>query len=378
MVWGTMDYLSFVSGLGLLTLAIISINLNQSKDALLPWKWLARFSLICAVDEWLELISTGFGKGSFYASIGTAFDCLGLLCLIEFGRIGLSSARGRKSSRLIYIPILILLYLDALLEPYNITFLSKQGLGILAGIWASYAVYYTASGVSWNIRRSLYTLAVGIGLYGILTTLSAPQIQYYPVPFNTFLKDPRLVLELLRTVMTLCAAIAIWAYTHSPKRSAYGAETPTKVPTIIAPILLVVIILCGWLLTDLVGRRTDESFRGNLLARTLTAASAIDPLQVIAIKDDIADLSLPSYTRVCRQLKVIHEANRDCQYIYIMALHHNQITFLAESGRSDGTGNTPPGYIYQEEPQNFTHLSYENWPLSKGLYRIVGESGFQV
>ncbi len=111
---------------------------------------------------------------------------------------------------------------------------------------------------------------------------------------------------------------------------------------------MVAIAFCGELTCYQAGRQRDGQLRRQLLKRTQLASCALNFQQVQSLTGTEDDLGSDSYQRLKEQLISMRLADRDCRFIYLLALREGKVIFLIDSEPPSSDDYSAPGDPYDE------------------------------
>jgi hypothetical protein len=132
--------------------------------------------------------------------------------------------------------------------------MSRYFLGFSSAYLASRVIYAFAREETQG-KRPLIALSLFIGLYAVFTGLVVPKAGFFPaslVNTESFFYTFSVPVELIRGIMALCAAMAIWTYSAIPPEEKHIPTYAIRfVPTkwMIA-MTLVLFISAGWVFTN--------------------------------------------------------------------------------------------------------------------------------
>jgi diguanylate cyclase (GGDEF)-like protein/PAS domain S-box-containing protein len=105
----------------------------------------------------------------------------------------------------------------------------------------------------------------------------------------------------------------------------------------------------GWWFTGFVERTGDRIERERVQALAVTAAAALDPADIAALRGDAAEAGTPVLERVRVELQRVHAVNPGFRFVYLMrpsATDPQQLVFLADAEPSDSPDYSAPGDVY--------------------------------
>ena len=122
-----------------------------------------------------------------------------------------------------------------------------------------------------------------------------------------------------------------------------------KASRLTTAVLLLAILVAGALITWWTVAQTDRKMRADLLLQTQSVAQAVDVNRVQTLSGTKADLTRPEYLRLKEQLAILHSANPQYRFIYLMGRKPNgKVFFFVDSESSDSKDYSPPGQVYEE------------------------------
>lgn len=361
-----MDYLLFLCGLSLLLLAAISFSLRRPSNPVLPWIWLGIFGIIHGLDEWIKLLVSVYGWSTQFSLIEVLMESCAFLCLAEFGLSGIHGLRGKDPGLKLRIPLVILALLGLVQAVPLICSGSRVVLILIASAWAASTFTLAASHASQKQRLPFYALSASIAIYGVIVSLLVLRGESYLIRSNLLFSTARYSAELIRVLLVSFIAILLWIHSQKDIRPEIDPDAGTRFPVWVAPALLIIVILCGWFITGLVGDAAEARFRSDLLSDAVTAASAIDSSDLLALSGTKKDIGKPIYEHLSRQLSVIYEANPLCRYVYLIGMHSGKPVFLAGTKEDGSIDNSNPGLIYKEASHDMMNALRGGPPFIEG------------
>jgi PAS domain S-box-containing protein len=229
---GQMDYIFFFQGLAFfLVLAVFSLIRGDAYQRL-PWRWFGGFALAQGLAAWLALIAMNFADPSNLKVIGAGLHVVSWVCLIEFGRSGMSRIQGRDSGLWLVASLLMVTALGGLKGWSGIGFISRYTLGLTGGLWAAAAFFTSGRNLPPRDRGSSRLASICIGLFGVSTALSPPHSPLFPASFL----DQDVLLRLTGIPMEFCQGLlafgmAAGIYGFLPWREQEEAARDTRYRT---------------------------------------------------------------------------------------------------------------------------------------------------
>ena len=124
-------------------------------------------------------------------------------------------------------------------------------------------------------------------------------------------------------------------------------KTPRRWPAMLGSVLLILglaSLVALWQADEV-----EEQMRADLLADAQRLADSLNPQRLAALSGTRADLELPEYQRLKRQLQAARHAHPDWRFAYLMAqLPDQQVMFLVDSEPPGAEDESLPGEAYAE------------------------------
>lgn len=253
-----MDYILFFYGLAFLILAAISFTMRGRKSPLF-WFLLGLFGLTHGVSEWLGMVAFALGDDPLFYAFRTLLMIISFVFLFEFGRRSLAAEEKINLGKWIYIPISFLVFYSSRDGWTGINAMARYSLGLTGGVLSSLAIYLVCRKDNEKINRTLLAGSLTLGLYTLSTGIIVPPASFFPAnlindgTFSAFFGFP---VQLARGIFALCAATALWFFAQ--QSYSQGLEEryrqSRKVFSIITALVIAVLLVVGWVATELVGR----------------------------------------------------------------------------------------------------------------------------
>lgn len=253
---GQYDYIYFFYGLSFLILALVCFNMGQRKSNAIPWGLLGIFGFSHGINEWLDLLVVTYGPSHKLSLLHPVALGVSFIALFEFSLIGYSRIEKKALfRRWVYIPCLFMVFLGAKSGNNGLSAAIRYFLGFPAVILSAF-VFFKAARTEEKAKFTLYTLSIIFALYAVFTGIIVPKsnflfAQYLHIDsFNQLIKFP---VQLLRGILVLGAAMAVWFYssglpdiTYKPKKSHINLKL-TKWFVILT---ILVLVSLGWVFTN--------------------------------------------------------------------------------------------------------------------------------
>ncbi len=355
--WKTeMDYVFFLYGMAFVLLAAVCFVLIWREGRRQPWGWLGVFGLIHGLNEWGDLLAVEFGDNPVFGAYRLAWMALSFAALIEFGRTGMASLGRRVPGRWIYLLLICGALAGGAAGFAGLNASCRYVLGFVGGIWA--AAYFLYQGrQTRDHSRHLWTAGVFMAAYAIFAGLIVAEAPFFPasaINQTTFLDGLGFPVQLLRALCAVGIAAAMWMYSerrHEEATAGTGLAAVRGFQPLILAAIVMVIMVCGWALTNLAGHRADANNRREFLARAEAIAAMLDPEWVAALEGVPEEENEGTYRKKKQLLSSVCDQQPDVRFAYVMARRGGQIVFLmdAQPQRSfDPESASRPGDVYDE------------------------------
>ena len=174
-----MDYIFFFYGLSFILLLPLCHFLNRRPQRLLPWMFLGLFGLAHGLNEWLDLLALAF-QGSLVLDLArVGLMIISFVLLMEFGRAGTLTLRGRAPGRWILAAFLGLAFLGGFAGFSGLCAMSRYTLGLASGLWAGWVLYLAAK-LPGPGKPALLGAALGMTAYALATGLVVESRPIFP------------------------------------------------------------------------------------------------------------------------------------------------------------------------------------------------------
>lgn len=368
-----LDYICFVYGLGLAFFAVVMYALRRVDGRAMPWRWLCLFGLSHGVNEWLGVLKDSLGDSTTLSLTRLAFVVASYLCLIQFGRRA-AAALGRKPLKpWILIPLAAAAGLGGFAGLSGLSAAARYALGLTGGLWAAWGL--------WQYRhkehprcRSLAIAAAALGLYAVGTGLIVPKASFWPacrLNTDTFLATFGVPIQLFRALLVCIFASAVWRYYELVRRTRFVSTAVGPMPSrgtwTIALVPLVLIV--GWLATQVSGQEAEKDLRKDLLGATILATGAVDPAHAEALTGTPEDENSTSYQYLRIQFARMASATPNIRWLYTMKIGpQRRIYFAVDSIPVEAFGHSPPGEVYDDAPEGLIEVFEHGDPVVMGPY----------
>ncbi|MEP0843011.1 MAG: response regulator, partial [Phycisphaerae bacterium] len=349
-----MDYVRFLHGLAWMPLASACLIAGGVLKPELPWRRLGVFGLVLGIGKWLEMPAGSLLGSSTYATVCAAMAIAAWGLLVEFGRAGLNHLRGRGAGRCVLVPLMGAAAAGLLSGSDRLREASSHGLAVIGACWAAAAL--------WRARRSpdvggwsLGAAAGAMFAYGLINGAVGGRALLFTegtMHHGGRLLPPAFVAELLLGLSAFIVSLATWRRAHVHKHAARGDGGSAYRATATVPLAagLTVLLIGGWIATDVIGAQERAKLRNGLLTRAGTLASTLYAEGVQDLSGTAEDRATPTYARVRRVLVAARDAAPDCRRVYLLRVRPDRIIVAVDSGPRPWPGTKPlsPGAAWDE------------------------------
>lgn len=134
-------------------------------------------------------------------------------------------------------------------------------------------------------------------------------------------------------------------------------------------ILMLIVLVIGGTATYITGSIAETREKGYLLSLSKTAATAVDPSDVLLLTSGAGDITNPAYIHLKDLLTQQRTTNADVRFVYLMGMKDGKIFFFVDSEPTNSKDYSPPGDPYpdatDEERDAFvTQKAFVEGPVS--------------
>lgn len=253
---GQYDYIYFFYGLSFLFLALICFNIDAKKSRSLSWFLFGFFGLSHGINEWIDLLVITYGQNRFFEVVQPILLGLSYILLLEFALAGYRRiTKELLARRWIYLALFLMIFLASKSGENGLAAGIRYFLGFPAAALSAFVVYKAARGEQ-KQRKSLYLLSLGLVFYAIFTGLVVPKANFLAansLNFDSFYQAFRVPVQLIRGLLALSLAMAVWFYasvladiTYKPQPRRLNLRL-TKWGIIFT---IIILITAGWAFTN--------------------------------------------------------------------------------------------------------------------------------
>jgi PAS domain S-box-containing protein len=359
------DYVSFVSGLSFLLLALILSRHKPLPWATLPWKWLTWFGLVYGLCQWLDMAAIGLGDTSQFKVIRLVLAGISFLPLFEFGRRGLKGLDFRLPGWWLYIPLAAIVLLGWRSGATGFDAMCRWILALPGGVLAGYALMRESRRAGDVVVWPLRVAGTALLVWGLAMGLNSPPPSFLPAPLLK--QHASSIVALLSTTGMLCALLTVLTVWVAGQVTDRFSPSGHNQHLWLLPGMLVIILIAGSWLVNWRGEVADGMRRENLLAQVSSLASQVHTDTLKSLSFTLSDKDNPKFQRLSRQLRA-YARTVGLRGICSMKKRDGQILFGPESYAGGDPVASPPGTIYREPPSEVVRLMEAPRPETVGPY----------
>ena len=260
-----MDYIFFYYGLTFILLAAVCHFLSRRAQQRLPWVWLGFFGVAHGLNEWLDLLALDLGSGPVFDLVRLGLLAMSFAFLVEFGRAGTLTLRGRGSGRWILAALLGVSLLGSFAGLAGLAAATRYALGLVGGLWAAGALYL-ASRDPGPGKLALLLAALGIGTYALAAGLVVNFAPFFPASLlnaTVFFTATGLPIQLVRGLLALwiIACLNLFAQASLAAESDRRIRVWVKTLMVGGGAVVIVLLIIGWFTTQYFGENALKDVR---------------------------------------------------------------------------------------------------------------------
>jgi diguanylate cyclase (GGDEF)-like protein/PAS domain S-box-containing protein len=384
---GQMDYIYFFYGLAFIILAAVCFSMRGKQKNVLPWWWLGMFGLIHGINGWFDLLVLAFSiaESPTFAVIRLFFVVASFLFLLEFARKGTIHVRGKGPGQWVIVLLFLLSFVGVSVgwQGFNVTV--RYVLGAIGALWSSLVLFLAAGSQNTKLRRCLLAAGLIFGLYGCAVVLGVPKASFFPANIlnqDVFLDVTGVPIQLVRggLAILIATAIACWNSRLSPEIE-IGIDDEKRVIQLQSMYMVrvamvtFVIIVAGWLTTEVAGRYGNNQGIANLTYRVMMIHDSIEAEQVDVFIQNYDSKKVQQTDYLLDGIKTAFNASSNLKNVYIVSIIKGKLVVLVSANR-DGLARISGQPVIQQEIEKGLRdsKSFVTKPYLVGTDNII--SGF--
>ena len=327
---GNADFIIFVYGLAFILLAAICVILRQAEPRSLPWIKLGLFGLFHGVGEWLEMLVTPLGDSPEFAALRVGVLALSFLFLLEFGREGWVVEHGKSPGRWIHIPLILAAMSGSLYGADGANVTIRYFLGIPSAAWASMSLFRASRGHRRAMIDSILA-AVALAGFAIAVGVVVPDARLFPASIlnaTSFLAITGFPVQIVRAILGVILSASLWSYYQQRPRNPLSiSQSPLSTHGYQIALSLVVVLMIGWIVTEVAGKHADRNTRTNIKSQTGIASVLISTDLIKALAGATPSERISIEKRLKQQLTDMRHSSPEIRWIYVLALNSDSNGF---------------------------------------------------
>jgi hypothetical protein len=238
----------------------------------LPWNLLGLFGLAHGLKEWLDLLAMAFQGSPFLDLARVGLMTLSFLSLMEFGRAGTLTLRGRAPGRWIIAAFLGLALLGGFAGFSGLCATSRYSLALVGGLWTGW-VFYLAFKNSWPGKLALLRASLGMAAYALASGLVVSPAPFFPASWfdsAVFFNATGLPIQLVQGVLTLGIAtcLRLFAQASLAQEAQSHVRLWGRTQMSGAAMAVITLLLVGWFTTQYFSNEAADEIRSTQVSHT--------------------------------------------------------------------------------------------------------------
>jgi hypothetical protein len=253
-----LHYLYFFNGLAFFLLAATVFYLRPGPADRASWFWLALAALAACVDQWLDMLSPGFGPTTAFRAIQLAAAIVPFVALVEFGRRSLPSgghpARNRRlawlTSPWLYLPLGIVAATGGFSGQWSgVEATCRWAFGLPGALLAGAVLWRASQRCGVEERTGFRLAAAALWVYALSAGAIVPEAAFFPASAlheDAFRNVAGIPVDIARAACAWVAMAGLWLVRCArldPKLR------PGRLQRWMAPAACAVVLGLGWTTT---------------------------------------------------------------------------------------------------------------------------------
>lgn len=252
---GQLDYIWFFYGLTFVALGVVCCFLSKEPGQQLPWIWLSLFGFSQGLNEWLDLVTLVWPGGIWFTVFRWAVMTASFLCLVEFGRLGLSRQDKRIPGRWVLGLLGLAAVTGAVQGTSGLNVTTGYALGLVGSLGAGWALYTEGRQARLRSGSWLKAASAGLALYGLAIGVMVTPAAFLPaslVNFHTFTNPTALLIQLVRGVSGLWLVVLLAGFFQRSRPERLEQKYQVRYLYATGGALFLILIV-GWFFTQFMG-----------------------------------------------------------------------------------------------------------------------------
>jgi PAS domain S-box-containing protein len=354
------DYLLFVYGFTLLLTASAIPAARMQVKPRFAWGSLGFFALLQGCAQWLEVVALGLGDTTEFLVLRRGLVIVSFVMLCECARRSYTIQKKPLRAVWLYGPACVLAVPGALAGAEALADAIGSTLGLTGALVAGLALLRQSQTVAERQRWRLVLTGCALAVYGPAAAF-APVVKHMSRGISTQEMSSALLTPALLVCIACVLAVALGLCVPGRQKR---IPVTYRYRIWMIPILAVVLLVCGFTLTNWRGMKAAAMQRERLLAQATAIARMMSLEHVRALTFSRKDLLNPHFQILQNQLTAYARAT-DQRSIYTQALRDSHIVFGPGNLSKDNHPASAPGMRYQFP----THENIEAFKNGKSFYQ---------
>ncbi|PTY04770.1 hypothetical protein DB347_18880 [Opitutaceae bacterium EW11] len=363
----SLDYILFLHGF--VWLLLIAPALNYGKlERRLNWNWMAAYAACNTLLLWSKIVLVDYGSSQHLGMLRFVLELVGVFLLVEFSRGRQGKILGCAVGRWIHLVVFGVAAISAFGCGVDVNVALASIASPLALLLASVKLWRSSSSPRAKTRTCFRIASLGLAGSALAATIVFVPDQFFQPTSGPVQTEVDFWVELARLFFASCVSVSLLCdFNARHLREVFGEHSarPSRREISWAASLLAVLV-CGWVVTEVIGHQQDHDMREAVIARLRIAVSTVDMPAIESLSGDERDLSSPSYRSLKDHMMKLAEVNPDVRFAMLMNVRAKQVSFLVDSEPPTSADYSPPGQPYGEAPDGYADAIEAGKPFVMG------------
>jgi len=161
-----------------------------------------------------------------------------------------------------------------------------------------------------------------------------------------------LYFSIAQVIFSLGILAALWVYDYSSAAMELSGSRKQGMRYFSSVLLaFLAVTAAGYIIVNAIGKDAVRKSGEDLLTRSDTIASLIDPGRIGMLSGESGDSLTDNFKYLKQLLESAQKINRDCRFIYLVGLKQGKAFFYADSTDPADADYSPPGQVFDEASQ---------------------------
>ena len=342
-----LDYILFANGAAFLLLAVSAFAIRQASARPEMWTRLALFGVLHGTDKWLEMLVPYLGDSSTFKFIRIIVMIASFAFLADFGRLGTIDLKNNGHGRWLTV-LLIVLALLFCVKGWDSLFVGcRYSLALIGGLWSAFAFASMANLSASRRERLVNNVLMGVFIfYAVVAGVIVPKTSMHMTHFvnrTRFSESFGFPIQVISTLLAIAITIGVWILYRCYQKNSSRLRAALLISTFMFT------LACGWVFTNIEGKRTLQEARYDTLNQCRIAMAALDPGQIVGLGYN-NDIDKPQYPTLRQKLFLLKSTIPDSSLLYLMHRINGKVVFSVDSAAESSRLHSAPGDIYTDAP----------------------------